>query len=129
MYFYVSKNHDRLNGKPFRPELVGERVCLNPKYRATVDTRRRPKVLLDSGAFQDRHADKRLTFGEALTRQLDFEEERGFTSELIVSYDRLVDEAEGSLAVTRSVWHTQRHASTSRRLYRRLSIWWSTGVI
>ena len=96
MYLYVSKNHNRLNGKPFAPEEIGERVCLNPKYPAVVKAGRGIKVLLDSGAFQDRKKQQRLTFSDALTRQLDFEIDHGFESELIVSYDRLVDEADGT---------------------------------
>lgn len=90
--YYVSKNHDRLNAKDFQPELVNDRICLNPKYGATLGRPEQVKVLLDSGAFQDRQKHERLTFQAALNRQTAYEEDRRFTSELIVSYDRLVDE-------------------------------------
>jgi hypothetical protein len=49
-------------------------------------------VLLDSGAFQDVKLDQRLNFKEALNRQLQFENSQSFVSEMIVSYDHLVDE-------------------------------------
>jgi hypothetical protein len=49
-------------------------------------------VLLDSGAFQDVKSDQRLSFEAALDRQLQLEQKEGFVSEMIVSYDRLVDE-------------------------------------
>jgi len=92
MKFYVSKVHDKLNGKPFHPELVTSNICLNPIYTTKILKNKHIKILLDSGAFQDVRSRQRLTFAKALQRQLDFEEKVGFTSEMIVSYDRLVDE-------------------------------------
>lgn len=96
MHYYVSKNHNRLNGKTFSPEKINPHVCLNPKYGADVRSTPTAKVLLDSGAFQDRQKDSRVSIQAALSRQLVFEEKQGFTSELLVSYDRLVDESEGT---------------------------------
>lgn len=49
-------------------------------------------VLTDSGAFQDVDTETRLSFEDALERQLEYERRVGYVSEYIVSYDRLVDE-------------------------------------
>jgi hypothetical protein len=87
---YVSKNHSRLNGRPFVPESITEYLCLNPYYKCQLE--RPAKVLTDSGAFQDVDGNKRLTFEDALNRQLQYEKKVGYTSEYLVSYDRLVDE-------------------------------------
>ena len=93
MQFFVSKNHNNLNRKPFSPETISPRLCLNPKYGVRLE---RPahglEILLDSGAFQDINDHTRLTFENALQRQLAFEERVGFQSKYIVSYDRIVDE-------------------------------------
>ena len=94
MQYFVSKNHNNLNRRPFTPETITPRLCLNPKYGVTLA---RPaeevEVLLDSGAFQDIHDEERLSFKDALQRQRDFEYRVGFCSKYIVSYDRIVDEA------------------------------------
>ena len=94
MRFYVSKCHNKLNGREFSPELVSPDICLNPYYPVRIDGGIRPNIILDSGAFQDVATDSRLNFEEALQRQLDFEEKNleGLEVEAIVSYDRLVDE-------------------------------------
>lgn len=49
------------------------------------------KILLDSGAFADVKKE-RLSFPNALERQLEYERHNGFISERIVSYDTLIDE-------------------------------------
>lgn len=93
MQFFVSKNHNNLNRRAFSPETITPRLCLNPKYPVRlVRPARDLEVLLDSGAFQDISDHKRLTFSEALDRQLAFEARVGFQSKYIVSYDRIVDE-------------------------------------
>ncbi len=61
----------------------------DPKRRAYAPPGAR--VLLDSGAFQD-VCQKRLTFEQALERQLAYEQKNRFVSERIVSYDLLIDE-------------------------------------
>ncbi len=85
MKLYVSKCNDKLNTKELNNELLSDYLCLNPKYK--VSLKRDVNVLLDSGAFQDRQKETRLTFQEALDRQLKFEEKVGFVSERIVAYD------------------------------------------
>lgn len=92
MKYYASMVHDKLNKEPFHPELITPNICLNPYYNTTLATKRKLKILLDSGAFQDVKSQQRLSFEKALQRQLNFEKNVGFISELIVSYDRLVDE-------------------------------------
>lgn len=95
MKFYASKTHDILNGVPFNPEDVIDTICLNPKYPTRVKWSRNTDWIMDSGAFQDVSSDKRLTFGEALNRQLDYIKTfppNVITNGRIVSYDRLVDE-------------------------------------
>lgn len=88
--FYVSKNHDRLNGRPFTPEFISNHLCLNPMYKTSIE--RPVHILTDSGAFQDVDSATRLSFSDALDRQLEYEKRVGYVSEYIVSYDRLVDE-------------------------------------
>jgi len=90
--YYVSKCHDTMNGVPYAPERVTPYLCLNPSYRVTLDGGCRVDYILDSGAFQDVRSEDRLSFGDALTRQLRFEAGVGRRAEAIVSYDRLVDE-------------------------------------
>jgi hypothetical protein len=90
LLFYVSKNHSRLNGRPFRPEIHSDYLCLNPLYNTTIE--HPVNVLTDSGAFQDVDTANRLTFEDALDRQLQYEKKVGYVSEYLVSYDRLVDE-------------------------------------
>ena len=90
--FYVSKTGNKLNRRPWVPEFVTDNLCLNPMYGRVRLQRGGVNILLDSGAFQDVDKDKRLTYEEALNRQLKFEQTAGFISQRIVSYDRLVDE-------------------------------------
>jgi len=89
--FYASKCHDRLNGKPFRPELFSEGLMVNPLY-PNVTIPDKINYIVDSGAFQDVKTESRLTFSAALDRQLKFIKKIGYPAEAIVSYDRLVDE-------------------------------------
>lgn len=91
MQYYVSKNNNKLNRREFTPELINNRVCLNPLYK--VQLKRKVNVLLDSGAFQDTKYQSRVSFARALGRQLEFETHSKFEAESIVSYDRMVDEA------------------------------------
>lgn len=89
MRYYASKCHDRLNGRQFDIEKDYPYLCLNPMYKATLSV---PcEYILDSGAFQDVKGD-RLTYAQALDRQLDYEKDVGQQAHAIVSYDRLVDE-------------------------------------
>ena len=92
MRYYVSKCHDRLNAHPYTPERVTPYLCLNPYYRVTLDSRAEVSFMIDSGAFQDVGNESRLSFEDALKRQLDFEKMLGREAEALVSYDRLVDE-------------------------------------
>lgn len=92
MRFYVSKCHNRLNGYPYAPESVTPYLCLNPYYSVTLNPEMDVRYILDSGAFQDVRSESRLSFREALDRQLLFENKVGRKAEAIVSYDRLVDE-------------------------------------
>lgn len=91
MRFYVSKTRNILNGRPWTPEFISDYICLNPLYKVHL-RRKDVKILHDSGAFQDVDKDLRLTYQEALNRQLKYEQRYDFLSQRIVSYDRLVDE-------------------------------------
>ncbi|MCP1355061.1 hypothetical protein [Aneurinibacillus migulanus] len=95
MILYLSKCRDKLNSKELRTEWISNHLCLNPKYKVTIQNPH-VKILLDSGAFQDTEAEKRLSFQEALNRQLDYEKKIGITSERIVSYD-LIGNAEETI--------------------------------
>jgi uncharacterized protein YlaI len=85
MILYLSKCNDTLNTKPLNNEFISDYLCLNPKYKVTL--KKEVKVLLDSGAFQDREKNSRISFEDALNRQLQFERKVGFISERIVAYD------------------------------------------
>lgn len=94
MRFYVSKCHNTLNSLEYTPEKYSEYLCINPYY--PVKVRNNAKFIIDSGAFQDvGKKTSRLTFEEALKRQLNFERtvtKNHRPAEAIVSYDHLVDE-------------------------------------
>lgn len=91
MRFYVSKCHETLNSIPYNPEISTPYLCLNPYYKVKLLEDREVSYILDSGAFQDVKG-FRLTFNEALDRQLMFEKSVGREAYALVSYDHLVDE-------------------------------------
>ena len=90
MRLYLSKNNNRLNGQDLKTETMTPHLCLNPRYKVRLD-RPDAAVLLDSGGFQDRQQDTRITFEEALERQLAYEEKVGFVSHRLVAYDLIGD--------------------------------------
>lgn len=92
MRYYVSKCHNRLNSSDYSPETITPFLCLNPYYNVSLKPGCKVHYMIDSGAFQDVSTNSRLSFKDALKRQLDFEEKIGQISECLVSYDRLVDE-------------------------------------
>ena len=92
MRLYLSKNNNRLNGQDLKTETLTRHLCLNPRYRVRLD-REDTAVLLDSGGFQDRKDDTRVSFDEALARQLAYEKKVGFTSHRLVAYDLMGDAA------------------------------------
>lgn len=79
LIFYPSKNHDRLNGRPFHPERVSGRACVNPKHRIKY-VLPGTLALCDSGAFQDIDDCVRLSPRQALERQLMLEAQILFNS-------------------------------------------------
>lgn len=91
MRFYVSKCNNTLNAVQYSPETITPYLCLNPYYKVNLDKNRNVSYILDSGAFQDVKG-RRLSFNDALARQLSFEKTVGRPAEAIVSYDHLVDE-------------------------------------
>lgn len=92
MRYYVSKCHNSLNAVDYSPEKVTPYLCLNPYYPVKLTPGKRVRYVLDSGAFQDVRSEQRLSFEDALNRQLMFEKNVGRRAEALVSYDRLVDE-------------------------------------
>lgn len=102
MLFYPSRTRDKLNGnKPVTFERLIGRAMLNPIYPVHVFD---PHALAicDSGAFQDLGKRPRLSLGNALDRQLRYEEQlrwrindHDFYFESILIYDQMagVDEA------------------------------------
>lgn len=88
MRIYISKTNDKINAKDIDQELLSEYICLNPNYKS-VTLKRNVNVLMDSGAFQDRTT--RVSFQEALERQLALERKVGVISERIVAYDLIGD--------------------------------------
>lgn len=87
MILYLSKIRDVLNKKPFDIDTMHGYVCLNPKYANVTLENPNTKILMDSGAFQDTEGNKRVSFQEALDRQLKLEAAVGVQIERIVSYD------------------------------------------
>lgn len=102
MIIFVSKTSDTLNGKPLLIENLSDYICLSPNYRSITLTNDTVKILLDSGAFQDRKKDTRLTFDNALIRQLKFETELNKISDYIVAYD-LIDCYETTLEANKFI--------------------------
>ena len=93
MMYFASKTNNSLNGLEYSPELLPIPVCVNPYYN--VQVKGEAPFMIDSGAFQDVSSDSRLSFEDALNRQLEFEKTLtpdGRPAYGIVSYDRLVDE-------------------------------------
>ncbi|MDR1405295.1 MAG: hypothetical protein LBJ20_07025 [Candidatus Methanoplasma sp.] len=98
MRFYVSKCHNKLNGSIYDPENYSDYLCINPYYSVEIDPTLPVRFMIDSGAFQDVGKSDRLSFDDALVRQLNFENKvtgGKKKAECIVSYDRLVDEQLG----------------------------------
>ncbi len=91
MKLYISKTNDKLNKKELNTEFLSEHLCLNPIYKSVTINNPNAKILMDSGAFQDREKNKRLSLEEALYRQLEFEKKIGIISERIVAYDYIGD--------------------------------------
>lgn len=91
MKLYVSKTNDKLNKKELNTEFLSKHICLNPIYKGVTIKNTKVKILMDSGAFQDREKNNRLTFEQALHRQLEFEKKIGIISERIVAYDYIGD--------------------------------------
>lgn len=92
MRYYASKTHNSLNGVEYQPELIAH-LCVNPYYPVKVSNN--ALFMIDSGAFQDVGTDSRISFPQALKRQLSFEKkitDNSRPAHAIVSYDRLVDE-------------------------------------
>jgi hypothetical protein len=97
MMFYPSKNNNRLNAKPFMPEVVTGTAMVNPHYRVQLAPGTR--YIIDSGAFQERDMACRLEPWQALERQLKLERWIAYHNgsayaEALISYDMLdgVDE-------------------------------------
>ena len=88
---YISKTCNTLNKMEVNTEHISDYVCLNPNYKHIKITNKNVKVLMDSGAFQDRNHNTRLSFDVALRRQLNFEHKLCITSEKIVAYDMIDD--------------------------------------
>lgn len=119
MLFYPSKTHDVLNRKPFFPETMTQTAMANPHY-ARVTFAPGVKVIEDSGAFQERDMNQRLTAEAALNRQLTHRAQIAaksgydFQFEAVVTYDMLVgvDEAlvEGKRVKQRGTFDTAREA-------------------
>lgn len=68
MLFYPSKNNNRLNGRPFDPDVTTGRAMLNPHYPVRVA--KNTCYVVDSGAFQERDMQNRLEPDKALARQM-----------------------------------------------------------
>jgi hypothetical protein len=70
--FYPSKVYGGTAQFPYYPELITDRVMLNPIYKVR-SFANKPLAICDSGAFQDIDKHTRLTPQQALDRQLKYE--------------------------------------------------------
>lgn len=95
---YISKTCNKLNKKLVDTENISNFLCLNPNYKYVTLNNTDVKILMDSGAYQDRSHEKRLTFEGALQRQLTYEQELGIVSEKIVAYDLIESKNETIIA-------------------------------
>lgn len=96
--FYCGVNDTFWNHHSVRP---GQLACVSPVYGSKTETKRENRVRLplytkvrqDSGAFCDGPQD-RLSFSEALDRQLSHSDKFGYTVQISerASYDLLIDE-------------------------------------
>jgi hypothetical protein len=82
-------------GNPHSPKVLARltavrHFCFDPRDKADLPDRE-CKVLLDSGAFRDVRKG-RVSFAEALDRQLAWEQRNQHVAERLVSYDMLIDE-------------------------------------
>jgi hypothetical protein len=84
---YVSKTGNLLNGKTLDTELLSNSICLSPVYKGAALKNKNINILMDSGAFQDTDKSKRISFEDALARQLKYETKLGIVSQRIVAYD------------------------------------------
>lgn len=91
MIIFVSKTSDVLNKKPYDVENLSNNICLNPMYKR-VSLSRGVNVLMDSGAFQNE--DRRLSFEDALSRQLTFARSINSSISCLAAYDRIDDRLE-----------------------------------
>lgn len=90
MIIFISKTSDTLNKKQLKIENLSDYVCLSPNYRSVTIDNQNTKILMDSGAFQDTNRSSRLSFDDALDRQIGFEKKLNRNIDYIVSYD-LID--------------------------------------
>lgn len=100
--FYPSKVYRGTKTYPYFPEKINGCAMANPIYKITLwDTINKPKVICDSGAFQDIDKHMRLTPENALIRQKKYETflqniyGQNWKFEAICIYDQMigVDEA------------------------------------
>jgi hypothetical protein len=86
---YLAKNINTFSGKKLETEFISQRICVNPKYPSVKVHNPNTLIMIDSGAFQDRKKDQRISFDEALNRQLKLENKIGIICEKIVAYDQI----------------------------------------
>lgn len=86
MEIFISKTGNLLNGRPYLPDLITPRICLNPMY-PNVKIFNPCYILLDSAAYQNE--EERLTFEQAYQRQVEFQNKLGQKATFIVAYDKI----------------------------------------
>jgi len=96
LILYVSKCNDKLNAKELNTEQISDYLCLNPIYKGVTISNPHVKILMDSGAYQDREKNKRLSYDDALKRQLKLEEKIEITVHRIAAYD-FIDNIEDTI--------------------------------
>jgi hypothetical protein len=95
MNIYIGKTANNLNRKPWCPENITPRICVNPLYPSVVVSGK-CNMIVDSGAYQDES--HRLSLEGALSRQIEMERRIGQPAEYIVAYDKIGDIKETMVA-------------------------------
>ena len=85
---FISKTSNTLNGKPLRTTEIVTNICVSVNY-PSVNVNKNNKILIDSGAYQERYFRKSLSF--AYQRQIDVLNKINANAYYLASYDRIGD--------------------------------------
>lgn len=85
---FISKTSNSLNKKPLRTTDIAKNICVSVNY-PSVTVNKNNKILLDSGAYQERYFRKSLSF--AYQRQIETLNKMNAKPYYLASYDKIGD--------------------------------------